>query len=57
MSFGIYMIGFFIFLVGLGILAYMMHVPPAWIGAGAVTLVGLGILLGVTSTRRPDSSN
>ncbi len=57
MSFGIYMIGFIILIVGLGIAAHLMHVPPAWIGTGIVTLIGLGILLGVTSTRRPDSSN
>ena len=56
MSFGIYMVGFIIMIIGLSIGAYLMHMPPAWIGVGVVVLVGLGILLGVTSTRRPDSS-
>lgn len=56
MSFGIYMIGFIILIIGLAIGAHMMHVPPQWIGVGVITLMGLGILLGVTSTRRPDSS-
>ncbi len=56
MSFGIYMVGFIILIIGLAIGAYLMRMPPAWIGMGVVTLVGLGILLGVTSTRRPDSS-
>lgn len=56
MSFGIYMVGFFVLIVGLSMGAYFMHVPPKWIGVGVVTLIGLGILLGVTSTRRPDPS-
>jgi len=56
MSFGIYMVGFIILLAGLTMGAYFMHVPPKWIGVGVVSLIGLGILLGVTSTRRPDPS-
>jgi hypothetical protein len=56
MSFGLYMIGFIILIVGLGLGAHLMHVPPKWIGVGVVTMIGLGILLGVTSTRRPDPS-
>ncbi|HKD04696.1 MAG TPA: hypothetical protein VKB79_02240 [Bryobacteraceae bacterium] len=55
-SFGIYMVGFIILIIGLSMGAYLMHVPPKWIGVGVVTMVGLGILLGVTSTRRRDSS-
>jgi hypothetical protein len=56
MSFGLYMVGFLIMIIGLGLGAHMMHVPPKWIGVGIVTMIGLGILLGVTSTRRPDPS-
>lgn len=56
MSFGIYMVGFIVLIIGLSMGAYFMHVPPRWIGVGVVSLVGLGILLGVTSTRRPDPS-
>ncbi len=56
MSFGIYMIGFVILIIGLATGAFLMHMPPAWIGVGVIILIGLGILLGVTSTRRPDSS-
>ncbi len=56
MSFAIYMIGFTILIIGLAIGAYLMHMPPAWIGVGVIVLAGLGILLGVTRTRRPDSS-
>ena len=56
MSFALYIVGFVILLVGLVMGATMLHVPPRWIGVGVVTMIGLGILLGVTSTRRPDPS-
>ena len=56
MSFGIYMVGFIVLILGLGLGAHLMHVPPKWIGVGVITMIGLGILLGVTSTRRPDPS-
>ena len=56
MSFGIYMVGFFILVIGLGIGAYLMHIPAQWIGVGVVCLIGLGILLGVTSTKQRDPS-
>jgi hypothetical protein len=45
MSFGIYMTGFFILMIGLALGAHMMHVPQQWIGVGAVVMLGLGILL------------
>jgi hypothetical protein len=56
MSFGLYMVGFIILIVGLSLGAWLLHVPPRWIGVGDICLIGLGILLGVTSTRRPDPS-
>ncbi len=56
MSFGLYLVGFIILIIGLACGAYMMHVPPRWIGVGVITLVGIGILTGVTHTRRPDPS-
>jgi protein-S-isoprenylcysteine O-methyltransferase Ste14 len=56
MSFGIYMVGFIILIVGLGLGAHLMHVPPQWIGVGVICMVGLAILLGVTSTKRRDPS-
>ena len=54
MSFTLYLIGYVILIVGLVIGANMLHVPPRWIGVGVVVLVGLGILTGVTNTRRRD---
>jgi hypothetical protein len=56
MSFGIYLVGYIIMIIGLAIGAHLMHVRPAWIGVGVLVLVGLGILRGVTVTRQKDSS-
>ncbi|HZL56101.1 MAG TPA: hypothetical protein VFC21_03425 [Bryobacteraceae bacterium] len=56
MSFGIYMVGFIVLIIGLSVGAYLLHMPPAWIGVGVLVMIGLGILLGVTSTRQRDSS-
>jgi membrane-bound metal-dependent hydrolase YbcI (DUF457 family) len=57
MSFGIYIVGFIILIIGLAIGANMMHIDPRWIGVGVVVMIGLGILLGVTTTRQRDTSN
>ena len=56
MSFGIYMVGFIILIIGLAVGAFLMHIAPMWIGVGVLIMIGLGILLGVTSTRQRDSS-
>jgi len=56
MSFALYIVGFIVLIAGLAIGANMMHVQPQWIGVGVVILIGLGIVLGVTSTRQRDSS-
>jgi amino acid permease len=57
MSFGLYLTGFIVLIVGLAIGANMLHIPPRWIGVGIVVMVGLGILSGVTMTRSRDSSD
>ena len=54
MSFGMYMIGYIVLIVGLSLGAYLLHVPPRWIGVGIISLLGIGILTGVTTTRRRD---
>ena len=53
-SFGIYIIGFIIFTAGLAIAAYLLGAPPVWIGVGVIVLMGMGVLMGVSSTRRRD---
>jgi uncharacterized membrane protein YiaA len=54
MSFGIYIVGYIIFIVGLAIGASMLHVPQKWIGVGIVCLIGIAIIHGVTTTRQKD---
>jgi len=56
MSFGLYIVGFVILIVGLAMGAHLAHVPTQWITVGVVVLAGLGIIKGVTSARRPDPS-
>jgi len=56
MSFGLYIVGFIVLIIGLSLGAFLLHVPPQWIGVGVVVLIGLGILTGVTTTRRRDPS-
>jgi hypothetical protein len=54
MSFGLYSMGFAIVIGGLIYAAYLMHMPAHWIAAGAVVLLGVGILMGVKATRQKD---
>lgn len=54
MSFAIYLIGYAIFILGLGVGAHLMHVPPRWIGVMVLVLGGLGVLKAVSSTRQRD---
>jgi hypothetical protein len=56
MSFGIYLVGFIVLISGLAVGAHLMHVPLQWIGVGVLVMAGLGILLGVTTTRQRDPS-
>jgi uncharacterized membrane protein len=57
MSFGLYVVGYLVVICGLVYGATLMHVPVHWIAAGAIVLVGLGILTGVKNTRQKDSAN
>ena len=54
MSFGMYMFGYIILVVGLTLGAHLLHVPPRWIGVGVICMMGLGILTAVTTTRHRD---
>ena len=54
MSFGIYIVGYLILIIGLAVGANLLHVPPKWIGVGVVCLVGIAIIHGVTATRQKD---
>ncbi|HET7836344.1 MULTISPECIES: hypothetical protein [Variovorax] len=56
MSFALYMIGFLIFLAGVGWAASVAGVPSLYIGIGALILLGIGIFSGVGRTRGKDPS-
>ena len=54
MSFGIYIGGYIILIIGLAIGAHLLHVPQKWIGVGVLCLIGIAIIQGVTATRHKD---
>ena len=56
-NFGIYLIGFIVLIAGLALAATLLGLDPTWIGIGAIILIGIGILSGVTRTKRPDPPN
>jgi hypothetical protein len=56
MSFGIYAVGYLILIAGLAYLAHLMHMPDHYIVAGAIILLGIGVVTGVQTTRQKDPS-
>ena len=54
MSFAIYLAGFFILIAGIAWALATAGVPTQYIGIGAVILLGIGIITGVTHTRGKD---
>ena len=53
-SFGTYLVGYLLVIVGLAIGAYLLNVPTTWIAVGVVVLIGLGIVTATTRTRPKD---
>jgi uncharacterized membrane protein len=58
MSFGIYVAGYVILIVGLAMGAHLLDVPLQWIVVGVLCMIGAAIVVGVTATRHtpPPSS-
>jgi hypothetical protein len=57
MSFALYLVGYVVLVIGLVMGAYLLHVPPRWIGVGVVVLLGIGIISAVGTTRRRDPAD
>ncbi|RIJ16105.1 hypothetical protein D1227_05630 [Henriciella mobilis] len=56
-SFTIFAIGYAILIAGLAWGAFALGVSGQWIAIGSVILAGIGIITGVTSTRRRDKTD
>jgi cadmium resistance protein CadD (predicted permease) len=54
MSFGLYVGGYIIVIAGLVYAAHLMHMPSHWILAGAIVMIGIGLLSAVKATRQKD---
>ena len=54
MSFALYLLGFALMIMGVAYGAHMAKVPTHWIVVAVVTLVGIGIMTGVSRTRMRD---
>jgi hypothetical protein len=53
-AFGTYLFGFIVLIIGLAIAAYLLNVPTTWIVVGVIVLIGLGILMATSRTKRRD---
>lgn len=53
-SFGTFLLGFVVLVVGLAIGAYLLNVPPTWIAVGVIVMVGLGIIMATSRTKPRD---
>jgi len=50
-SFGFYLIGFIILIIGLAYGAHLAGMPTVWITVGVICLLGIGILSAVKKTQ------
>jgi hypothetical protein len=55
-SFGLYLVGFIILIVGLALGAHLAGMPTLWIAVGVICLLGIGILSAVKKTHTPTST-
>lgn len=53
-SFGTYLVGFLLVIIGLAVGAYLLNAPPMWIGVAVVVMAGLGIVMATTRTKPKD---
>jgi hypothetical protein len=50
-SFGLYLVGFIILIIGLALGAHLAGIPTLWIAVGVICLLGIGILSAVKKTQ------
>ena len=55
-KFSLYLIGYIVFVAGVALGLSLVGVPPTWIGVAVLILVGLGVAVGATKTKRDDPS-
>jgi hypothetical protein len=53
-SFGTYLVGFIILIIGLAIAAYLLNVPTMWIAVGVIVLIGIGVLSATSKGKMKD---
>ena len=51
MSFLLYVVGFIVFIAGMGWIATLLGAPQAWIAAGALVLLAIGVFTAVSRSR------
>ena len=56
-SFGTYLVGFLILILGLAFAAYLLNVPTTWIAVGVVVFIGIGVLTATTRTKMRDPAD
>ena len=52
----LYIVGAVLVIIGGGYAALRLGIAPVWIGIGALVILGVAIMSGVSSTRRPEES-
>ena len=53
-SFGTYLLGFIVLVIGLAVGAYLVGAPVTWIVVGVVVLLGIGIMTATSRTKPRD---
>ena len=55
-KFGLYLMGYGLFVIGVAVAAFLLGAPPMWIAVGVLILLGVGIASGANKTKRDDPS-
>jgi uncharacterized membrane protein YiaA len=53
-AFGLYVIGFVVFVAGILYAEHLLHVPQTWVLVSALVMAGLGVMSAVSHTKRRD---